>query len=531
MQNIFYQPKWQLLKTIGLSTALGVLVGCQDLNDIKNIDPLKGVVFKLNYEPAKTLMQGLVVDAKTGMQLDVPITVSVFGPDASRVITYEGVSTTSFKNEKGDIFIGLIGSVPSTAKPAELRVVVDAPGYIGSSQYLTIREAKPEPFSIRLVKEDAPPVGVAISTETVETNSTGVVKTAEVISTPITNSNSTQVTVELPAGTQLKDEKGQAVTGNLSAAVAAYSSQNQSSLSAFPGGFETRVSRDNQGQTNSAGSFATAGFASIEIASSSGQKVANFSQPVKVEMEVSKALINPETNAPVKVGDKIPVFSYNENTGEWIYERDAVVKSEQGELQVELEITHLSWYNLDWFYTGRNCDTGGWTITGKPDGQAVRWVLFRGDSYYSSGISYENSVNFYYPFPGQARLELFALNGSKIGSSTVNSICGNNSVAVNYPQLVDTKVKVLAYCENNNNVQISPSTWVYYRKAGSSDPMSVAYFTAGQGTLTGLEPNTNYEAGVYYNGFQSRVINSGNQSGNQVVEIIFKKNVTICSGK
>jgi hypothetical protein len=531
MQHTFYRQKWQLLKTLGLSTALGILVGCQDLNDIKNIDPLKGVVFKLNYEPAQTLMQGLVVDAKTGMQLDVPITVTVFGPDASRVITYEGVATTSFKNEKGDIFIGLKGSIPSEMKPAELRVVVDAPGYIGSSQYLTVRQAKPEPFSIRLVKEDAPPAGVAISTETVETSSTGVVNTTEVISTPITNSNSTQVTVELPAGTQLKDEKGQVVTGNLSAAVAAYSSQSESSISAFPGGFETRVSRDNTGQVNAAGSFATAGFASIEIASSSGQKVANFSQPVKVEMEVSKALINPETNAPIKVGDKIPVFSYNENTGEWIYERDAVVKSEQGELQVEIEITHLSWYNLDWFYSGRNCNTGGWAITGKPSGQAIRWTVYRGDAYYKSGVTYDNTINFYNPFPGQARLDLFAPNGSKIGSSTVSSICGTNTVAVSYPRLVDTKVKVLAYCENNKNIQITPSTWVYYRKAGSNDPLNVAFFTAGQGTLTGLEANTNYEAGVYYNGFQSRVINSGNQSGDQVVEIIFKKNVTICSGK
>jgi hypothetical protein len=530
--KFFNQRRASLLKAVLLTSVLGVFLGCQDLKDIQNLDPLKDVVFKLNYEPAKTLMQGLVVDAATGAQLEVAISVGIFGPDANRVITYEGVKTTTFKNDKGDIFIGLQGSVPSETKPAEIRVVVDAPGYIGSSQYLTIREAKPAPFEIRLVKESAPPAGVTVKEEVVETSATGVTRTAETISTPISASNSTQVTVDIPANTQLKDDKGQPVTGNLQAQVASYSSQNETSITAFPGGFETRVSRDNAGNANAAGAFVTAGFTSIEITSSSGQKVSNFSQPVKVEMEISPALINPETDQPVKPGDKVPVFSYNENNGEWVYENEVTVKSQNGELQVELAVTHLSWYNLDWFYRSRpSCTAGAWNVTGVPTGQSFSWILYVNNAYRASGRNGANDrqVNFLYPPPGTGRLEIFAPNGARIGSSTVSNICGSRSVAVSFPAtLVNATVVVRAYCENDNRIQINPSAWVYYRKAGSNGAFATAYFTAGKGTLTGLEPNTNYEAGVYYQGFQSRIVNSGNTTGTQTIDIVFTSNVSIC---
>lgn len=536
MMNRFKLPSAPFLKALTFSTALGLIVGCQNIKDIQNIDPLKDVVFRLNYQPAKTLIQGLVLDAKTELPLDIPISVSVFGPDASRIVTYDGVQTTTFKNEKGDISLGLKGIAPSEAKPAEIRIVVDAAGYIGSSQYLTILSAEPPTFEIRLVKEDTPPAGVAITKEVVETGNTGIVRTAETISTPIANSISTQVTVAIPAGTQLKDDKGQPVVGNLQASVAAYSSQNEASITAFPGGFETRVSRDNAGGTNTAGSFVTAGFTSIEITSSSGQRVSNFSQPVKVEMEVSPAVINPETNAPIKVGDKVPVFSYNENTGEWIYENDVTVKSQNGELQVELAVTHLSWYNLDWWSSrsSQNCSQGGkWNVTGVPAGKNFFWQLYVNNTLYKQGSNRagDNVVGFLYPVPGAARLDIFSPNGVKIGSSTVNGICGTRAVAVNYPpELVNSTVVVRAYCENNKNFQVVQTGWVYYRKVGTSK-FNYAYFQAGQGTLTSLEPNTNYEAGIMLDGYQFKVINSGNQTGTQVVEVVIKKNTEVCKNR
>ncbi|MFD2933452.1 hypothetical protein [Spirosoma flavum] len=521
-----------LVKGIILSTATAALVsGCQDLKDIQQLDPLKGVVFKINYEPAPTTLQGLVIDAKTVEPLKVPVQISIFGPDASRVITYEGLATTTFVSAKADLFIGLKGSIPSAAKPAELRIVVDAPGYISSSIYLFVDQAKPAPFEIRLVKETTTPSGVIVKQDVVETSATGNVKSNESITTPIDASMANHVTLSIPAGTQLKDVKGQPVVGNLSTQVAAYSSQTEAALRTFPGGFTTRIKGDDQGNANVKGTFTTAGFVSIEIANSSSQKVTTFSQPVMVNVEVATSLINPETGQKIKSGDPIPVFSYAENTGEWTYERDVAVKQEGSSLQVTIPITHLSGYSLAfWTPSGTSCTAGGqWAITGKPDGKPVNWILYNGNQQYiANGSTSDNSIVFSQLTSGAAQLNLFSPDGKLIGTSTVNSICGNHTVSVTYPQnLVDLIVSVTASCENKPDLQISPSAWARYRKVGTSN-WQQSFCTAGQGKLVGLEPSTDYEVGVDYNGFNSIVVNSGQTTSNKSIEIKLTNAISIC---
>ncbi|AUD04352.1 hypothetical protein [Spirosoma pollinicola] len=521
----------RLVKGVVMTIAAVALgTACQDLKDIQKLDPLKGVVFKINYEPSPTALQGLVVDAKTGEALSVPVQVNIYGPDASRVLTYEGVATTSFKSPKADLFLGLKGVVPTTAKPAELRIVVDAPGYIASSIYLFVDKAKPEPFEIRLVKENAPVGGVAIKQDVVETSATGAVKSDETITTPISASMTTSVTVQIPANTQLKDAKGQVVTGNLTAQVATFSSRMESSLQAFPGGFTTRVNKDDQGGANVVGTFTTAGFVSIELANASGQVVTTFSQPVTVNATVDNTMTNPETGQKLKSGDLIPVFSYNELTGEWVYERDAAVKQSSNVLQVAIPITHLSGYSLSfWAPSGASCAEGGqWTITGKPDGKPLNWTLYNGDQIYQSGSTAGNTISFPRPFSGAARLDLFSPDGKQIGTSTVSKLCGTHTVSVVYPvNLIDLDVAISAYCENKSDVQITPSAWVKYRKLGTNN-WQQSFLTSGKGKLVGLEPNADYEAGVQYNGFNPITINAGQNTGTRMIEIKFSKDVSIC---
>ncbi|RYF59010.1 MAG: hypothetical protein EOO39_33650, partial [Cytophagaceae bacterium] len=198
------------LKTLFILTTLGLAVGCQEITDIKNIDPLKGVVFKLNYQPGKAQVQGLVVDAKTGVPLDIPIQVSIQGKDASRTITFDGKALTTYTAPKGDLYIGLKGTVPTAAAPAELRIVVDAEGYIASSANLSLKRSLNDPFTIRLVKITSTPAGVAAKVEDATASSAGAFTADKLIQVTTPSSASaaaTNVTVSLPATTIMKDGK------------------------------------------------------------------------------------------------------------------------------------------------------------------------------------------------------------------------------------------------------------------------------------------------------------------------------------
>lgn len=514
-----------------LTIVLFLLIGgCQDIRDIQQLDPLKNVVFKINYEPSPTTLQGLIVDAKTNTPLAVPVKITLFGPDANRVVTYEGAAVTSFESAKADLFLGLKGETPSTSKPAELRIVASAPGYISSSIYLFIDKTKPEPFSLRMVRKADPPAGVVLKQETVETSSTGTVRQTKTITTPTNASMTSSATVTIPANTILKDDKGQPVTGQLSTQFATYSSQTEASLRAFPSGFTTRVLRDNQGSANVKGTFSPIGYISLELATANGQKATSLSQPLTATVQIASQLKNPQTGQPLKQGDQIPVFSYQEATGEWTFDQTISLTQSGSGLQASIPISKASGYTLAFWTPDGSCTTGGqWTITGKPEGKPIRWVLYNGNQQYvADGTSSNNILSISRLSVGAARLDLFAPDGKVIGSSTVSNGCGSHTVNVTYPQnLIDLDVTVTAYCENRNDIQVSPSAWVRYRKVGTEN-WQQSFLTAGQGKLLGLEPNTDYEAGVDYNGFNAVVINSGQTSGNQAIKIQLPSTISVC---
>ncbi len=84
--------------------------------------------------------------------------------------------------------------------------------------------------------------------------------------------------------------------------------------------------------------------------------VEQFSQPVSVQIGIKPNTNNPITGTTVRAGDVIPLWSYDENNGNWKFEGNYTVNSKIGlggnqELFIKKDdVTHLSWYNLDWFF-------------------------------------------------------------------------------------------------------------------------------------------------------------------------------------
>jgi hypothetical protein len=185
-----------------------------------------------------------------------------------------------------------------------------------------------------------------------------------------------------------------------------------STLDVFPGGLDLQVpvptsNEVNATETPQAGAFTTAGFVAIELTDSEGNKVKEFGETngVKNSIEVKMTVDAGTTNAcpfnytvknedgsfnldqntvkgivtdpskatnsayfrkgacvtveggkiqsrEIKEGDIVPVWSYDADEAQWSFESYGVAQKVEGDdsiFNVAVQVTHLSYWNLDYF--------------------------------------------------------------------------------------------------------------------------------------------------------------------------------------
>lgn len=194
--------------------------------------------------------------------------------------------------------------------------------------------------------------------------------------------------LSIPAGTGFIGEDGQPFTplGEVSVSMMLFSADpkgladdENNPLYLFPGGlspdgFDGELPSDITSPDSV--TFISAGFVAIEIGDESGNKVSSFDgEEVTLAFEVPKSTINPQTGEPLSLDDgTIPIWSYTDSTGKWRYEGDAVIEQEnENTFTVSKPITHLSYYNLDWYGQDRcQLDVDVVDANGDPNNQKLR---------------------------------------------------------------------------------------------------------------------------------------------------------------
>ncbi len=194
--------------------------------------------------------------------------------------------------------------------------------------------------------------------------------------------------LSIPAGTGFIGEDGQPFTpaGDVSVSMMLFSADpkgladdENNPLYLFPGGlspdgFDGELPSDITSPDSV--TFISAGFVAIEIGDEGGNKVSSFDgEGVTLEFEVPKSTVNPQTGDPLALDDgTIPIWSYTDSTGKWRYEGDAVIEQEnEGTFTVSKPITHLSYYNLDWYGQDRcKLDVDVVDANGDPNNQKLR---------------------------------------------------------------------------------------------------------------------------------------------------------------
>ncbi|MEJ2763401.1 hypothetical protein VV869_05405 [Photobacterium sp. MCCC 1A19761] len=371
---------------LAVMLASGVLAGCSDSDGITKTTPAAPPEAKTIVNPVALIFQSI----DTGVLSDKKITFTLRS-DQVPYLFIQGAEEVQEKAKAGSkTYIANSGTVlVSRADGASVNEIVlelhaTSPGFFATGKNIHMpaqsagvagqEGASYDVFFTPLVptNSEAP---IAAAQKTISSDAGGAVNHEVIITTPPPadpNSDqakamaNTKVEMKIPLGTQLLDASGDPVTGTVTANIVHFSNEpngnasNESVLDAFPGGLEPDVILGADGREDPAlagGGFISAGFTAIQLQNENGDTVAKFDQDITLTFDVPADTINPGTNEKIKTGETIPVWSYDETTGRWKTEGDGTVgapNAATNTFTLAKDITHLSYYNLDYFW-GKRC--------------------------------------------------------------------------------------------------------------------------------------------------------------------------------
>jgi hypothetical protein len=439
----------------------------------KPTDGIDLIVNTSSLSKAPTLIRFVNANANSNTALPANISVSINGSGAGMVQVDGG--GTNFTAVTGLLPLSLIKAAnPSITNPVTFTLYASVAGYAPVSETITITGNTVSNVVVPLVEYANPANGTAATVK----NTTGNSQAITVNTT--TNATTTETSsIIIPAGTQFKDGNGIAINSTqLKSSVVYFGTGNAQSYSAIPGSFSAVNAIGPNGQQLSAGSsFVTAGLLSINM-TAGNTAVKTFSKPVTISMEINSNLVNPQTHQVVKAGDAIPIWSLNEQTGQWTYESTATIgKDASNKLVVVFPITHLSGWSASWY--GAACPSALSVAlrmpgTGVPvEGDYMIALATTNNQPVSTFNVSELKDDFTTTLTnvpadaGDLKVLVYSRNNgalTKIGETNTFAACSQGSVEVNIgaqtvPEYIKTNIKVTAKC-TTKQVVAYPSAWL-----------------------------------------------------------------------
>jgi len=438
---------------------------------------------------------------------------------------------TDFKATGGLLSLALTKDAhASITNPITFTVTASLVGYAPITQNITITKNDLSIFPVKVLDYQHPPVGTTVLAGVTTNLTAGVLPSAYTLTTSKTATMNEQATITFAAGTQMQDANGVALGGTqLLSNIVQYGTGTDASLQAFPGGLNAPLAYKSDNTQIAGGvTFVTAGLLQMNL-EASGTPVKKFSKPVSVSIELNTNTINFATLAAAKVGDKVPVWSMNESTGQWTNEADAtVVLDGNGRLAAQFSISHLSCWNLDWSY-GANFGTyttcnSTLSVTVNPSdatfkGGPYEITLQTPSGQYLGGLhSATISQGFVATFPSVPNIPLakIVVSGgipyARVQSNTF-SPCGAGSVVVTMPvgtnNPINVNVDIRGICSGKDIVILPSATFELFQQTGGSVAQGTGVF-ADAGTfqlnngkgVTTLQVGKQYYFVTVYNGTQ-----------------------------
>ncbi|TZF81541.1 hypothetical protein FW774_18505 [Pedobacter sp. BS3] len=435
-----------------------------------------------------------VREATTG---NVPegLSVSAIGQDAGVVYDISGNKNLSM--DGGLLTLGIDPHYdPQGGNPLKFSLKITGEGYATMIVPVTINEEQfHQVKNVKLLKLSNPPASVTVvnTNEALATNSTPAQPI--VVSSPATTDVPEIVTVTVPAGTKFLDNSGTQINGNLlNLSVVNYNAQNSDNNDLFPGGtFAAEDVNGPNGQTIST-YFTTAAVAKVTF-TINGQEVKKFDQPISLLLEVNPSYKMAGTNDAVKVGDKLSIWSYSEDTGKWSYEKEGTVTLVNGKFVVEFTTNHLTYYSLNEYVETTSCSSpnlvfnASWLNVNTQPMVLQIWnsdgskLLETNTVIVSNGLEYAlNNLPSY-----AVSYKVLTTSGEQLAVGTIANPCSggrlNVQVAAPAVPVVGVTLSLTVKCPNKGIVT-PPDFYLYYKTAGAADATYKLLGVVKKGKLT-----------------------------------------------
>jgi hypothetical protein len=389
------------------------------------------------------------VDAVTGAAVTEPLNVKFVGAATLKATDGSALNDKTVATSSGMVFVS--ADFTSTANDFSVQVsdagtkgwvptgtrVVGTAGLKGDQTVVV--QMMNTTKSATVNASDAP---VAMTVTTGAADATGALAAPVAIATaPKTVTNTEGVTetigtssLAIAAGTVGKTASGApAAAGALTVSNTYFANSNAESLTAFPGGFAATVEVPAastsvlNGAAADAGTFVTAGFAQFNVVDSAGNAIKTFDKPLTVGIDLPKGTLD-ENGVALVAGDQYPVWSYDDTTGKWVFEKMGTVAektpADPNNFTVQFTTTHLSSWNLDQYF---NSCTATVNVKGRPTGDnrlLTVDVLGAAGQRYGSQARITDSVLTLLRAPNITGTIIVKDRGVEVGRVTNKKFCG-----------------------------------------------------------------------------------------------------------
>ncbi len=508
-------------KTISISvSSLLLIISILGFNACRKLgNPTEGTKLIVNYDLLKTNIGLEFVDAKTGILIGQEdgkrVKVHIMGESAEAVLDLTGTQKESYNSSRGMISLALNPNAefsPSEAAPLHITFVASLDGYITTSKQLSVSRDGNYKLRFFMVDKENPPQGVSVATAwNVGSLVSGILQEEINIET-----QGGEASFTIPAGTRITDADGNYLQASLHLMLAYFDNMEDAALAAFPGGLIARV---NQGNQVNEGTFYSAGFVAIDVADATGRQAKFFEEnKVELSMKIASQTYNPETASSVAVGDELPLYSYEPDSGLWVYEQKLEIETATSGFQVNTQLTHLSYWNFGWFYdqycqsgiqikfTGElNCDNK-WmdgVIRKKADNSYLTHIsIYAGNESSMQVLNVPKNLPVYIDWS----TDWSSCNGCSVGAGSdpiqIPNLCATTTLSIPLSCSADSATSMLemyGYCINNANVEIRPTFGIWFRSADDYC-WQWLFMVDGQTQLCDLVDGQNYIIGMYIAG-------------------------------
>jgi hypothetical protein len=448
--------------------------------DIKS--PVEGVKLILNTEIAETSVTIAFKDAATGSLIGFDdfkkVNINIEGRNKNDVVDLVLLPETFFQSDKGFVSFAFRNEA---VFPLDIVIVARTENYLSTSIPLSIDRKGTSAIEIKMIDINNPPQGVTvIRTYSAFAGSNGELTNDHVVQTPPDLSGGTGgfSSINFPKGTILRTQSGNPLTGNLITTLAYFNNRSESSLSAFPGTLNPEVNISGARQR---ASFYTGGFAALEILDFGGNEAKNISNgSPAITIQIPNPTFNFDAGRNVEAGDNIPVWSYDINIGEWLLEEAGeIVMASNNNFEVTHTLSHLSYFNLDWFSTDICSQSLGINImTDQCSSVSLKLNVYRiinGQEYFMKTVyvsAQQSNIRFLNSPPGPARIRAFFNQSVPAGILDIPDLCASGEINFNIntgSTLHNIHANVRGFCPNNPNIEIRPTIPVWYRPAGTNE--------------------------------------------------------------